>query len=209
MKIILLKKNNSHDSNTYLLTHGNSSVLIDASADVQTLKDALAENNSQLHAIFLTHSHFDHILYLDELINAFDCKVYIHKNGKDKLYSKDTNLSYMAEPFAIKNKTNIITCEDNDEIIAGAHVIKVIHTPGHSNCSTCFQTDGVLFTGDILFINCIGRFDLFTSSIDDMKQSLAKLLALPPYEKYYAGHSRNFDYNRAKTTLDKNMESLS
>ncbi len=208
MKITLLKKNNSHDANTYALTKDNHTILIDASADASTVQQHLKESASTLAAIFITHSHFDHILYLDELLEFFNCPVYIHEIGLEKLYSASENLSCMFTPFVIKNRANTFAFSGDETIKIENFLVKTYHTPGHSNCSSCFEIENHLFTGDTLFFNCVGAYHFHTSSKDDMLSSLKKLNSLPAFEKYHPGHARTMDATRAQKVLAENIEEL-
>lgn len=68
--------------------------------------------------------------------------------------------------------------------------IEIIHTPGHTPGSVCFYfpQQGILFTGDTLFADGVGRTDLPYSSTTQLASSLKKLSKLPPETKIYPGH---------------------
>ncbi|EKD53408.1 MAG: hypothetical protein ACD_61C00049G0007, partial [uncultured bacterium] len=57
-------------------------------------------------------------------------------------------------------------------------------TPG----SICLYSAPILFTGDTLFANGVGRTDLSYSSSDDLQKSLKKLFTLPSNTLIYPGH---------------------
>ncbi len=69
---------------------------------------------------------------------------------------------------------------------------EIIKTPGHTkdSISFYFKEDKVMFTGDFLFFRTIGRCDLETSSIKDMKCSLNKIKAYDDNIKVYPGHGK-------------------
>lgn len=71
----------------------------------------------------------------------------------------------------------------------GDFIFDVIYTPGHTNDSICFyfKNEGIMFTGDFLFKDGIGRTDLGGNDID-MKNSLIKIKKYPINIKIYPGH---------------------
>ena len=67
--------------------------------------------------------------------------------------------------------------------------IKIIHTPGHTPGSICILYDDMVFTGDTLFDNTIGRTDLNGGSRDEIIKSIKhKLFNLKDETKVYPGH---------------------
>jgi len=68
--------------------------------------------------------------------------------------------------------------------------IIALHTPGHTEGSTCFYLpgEGTLFSGDVLFSSNIGRFDLPGADPDAMERSPARLASLPAETLLYPGH---------------------
>lgn len=66
----------------------------------------------------------------------------------------------------------------------GKFDIDVYHTPGHTCGSCCFRIEDHLFSGDTLFQGSIGRMDLPTGSVMQMKESLRKLSALEDDYRY-------------------------
>ena len=69
----------------------------------------------------------------------------------------------------------LIYLADNDEIIIGKNIFKVITTPGHTPGSFCLLGEKVIFTGDTLFLDGYGRTDVPGGSEIEMKKSLTKL----------------------------------
>jgi glyoxylase-like metal-dependent hydrolase (beta-lactamase superfamily II) len=68
--------------------------------------------------------------------------------------------------------------------------LQAVHTPGHTEGSTCFYlpTDGVLFSGDLLFAGNVGRTDLPGGDTKQMEASLARIATLPPATRVFPGH---------------------
>jgi glyoxylase-like metal-dependent hydrolase (beta-lactamase superfamily II) len=64
----------------------------------------------------------------------------------------------------------------------------VIHTPGHSPGSIALLAEDYVFSGDTLFAGSIGRYDLPGASLNELVNSLKKLLTLPDHVKVCPGH---------------------
>jgi len=85
---------------------------------------------------------------------------------------------------------------------------EVIKTPGHTSDSLCFyfKEENVMFTGDLLFANSIGRMDLPTGSVSCMVKSIYKIDKYSKDIKIYPGHgdttSLGLAVNIAKEILD-------
>ena len=90
-----------------------------------------------------------------------------------------------------------ILLEDNEKVNLAGFDIEVIHTPGHTQGGVCYyiEDEGVLFSGDTLFADSIGRTDLPTGDIRALRNSIIKrLFVLPEEVEVYPGHG-------AKTTI--------
>ena len=66
--------------------------------------------------------------------------------------------------------------------------LKVIATPGHTDGSVCFIMDNIIFSGDTLFKESVGRTDFPTGDSDQLVQSVLKLLHLEGDYNVYPGH---------------------
>ena len=204
MKIIKIVSD-KFNTNNYLIVSGEDAVLIDGSAFVKEIEDnlKLCKPRPKLRAVILTHEHFDHINELDNILDKFDIFAYIHENGKKSLYSEDENMSIMDNPFKIKNKKNVKTFKDGEELTFGEIEVKCYHTPGHSLGSSCFVVNDNMFTGDTVFKIDVGRTDLFGGDSRVLSISLEKIKNLMSFaDNYYAGHGANFD----KEDLEYNLE---
>ena len=95
--------------------------------------------------VFLTHSHFDHVMGLGQLLSAVDVPVYVHE---DEL------------PFLDFDRSNLKTIRHGETVDVGRVPVQLIHTPGHTPGSQCLLAHGRLLSGDTLFIRACGRCDL-------------------------------------------------
>ena len=64
------------DCNCYLINYNNKTIIIDPCIDVKTLKKY---NVNNVEAILITHGHIDHIIFLEQLVKEYKCKVYLTK----------------------------------------------------------------------------------------------------------------------------------
>ena len=209
MKVTTLGMRGSLDlANLYVLgEEGEPAVIIDlCTNENHRVEDYCARHHSGIAGIFLTHGHFDHIAGLNDLSEGFDAPVVIHQDEVDFLYDPKKNVSDLFETnFTLGRELAIYPCEDEDEIRVGArqildesgekvtvggYVFHVIHTPGHTLGSCCFYLpeEKILFSGDTLFRNGIGRDDLPGARPRLFENSLRKLMALPGDVVVYPGH---------------------
>ena len=148
----------------------------------------IKQNKLRIDKIVLTHGHLDHIGAVEYLRNILGAKVLIHSGDAEMLTSPDRNLSaFTASPMAAKEPD--ILLEDGQIIEFGETALKVLHTPGHSPGGISLYGEGVVFTGDTLFLGSVGRTDLPNGDFDLLMSSIqGKLFALPDETIIYPGH---------------------
>jgi glyoxylase-like metal-dependent hydrolase (beta-lactamase superfamily II) len=148
--------------------------VVDPAWDVQAILTIAKNHRFQIKTILLTHTHFDHINGVEELLKQTDARVFVHKK----------------EAAALRyGGGNIKKIESGDAVKVGDLNVTFIHTPGHTPGSQCFYVGGRLITGDTLFINGCGRCDLPGGSPEEMFQSLTGTLKrLEDHIKVYPGH---------------------
>ena len=139
-------------------------------------------------AIFLTHSHWDHIADANELKNRYKIPVYIHlldapnleKPGSDGLPCWLTIEGVKPDHYL----------KEGDKLTVGEIEFVVIETPGHTPGGVCFysEKDGILLSGDTLFKGTIGNLSFPTATPKLMWDSLNKLAQLPPETTVFPGH---------------------
>ena len=178
-----------YDKNySYLLTclETISSIIVDASLESRRLQPFI---KSRPDAILITHSHHDHIKYINEYIEKYpEIKVIGHPK------SKLNNTS----------ESNYLPMEDSSIFKLGDLEIKTIHTPGHYYDSVCYLVDNVIFTGDTLFIGRTGRTLSKGSNISDLYNSVyKKLLTLPGSTIIYPGHNYG---SKPTMTISENIK---
>ena len=196
--ITLTDKKNVMEQNTYLLLKDNEGILIDAGASLKEIK----KYNVKIIAILLTHSHFDHILYLEEIQKYYNCPIFISEEDKQGLFNTRLNLSILWKSFKFNGDLSLIkTFKDNDILNLNEFNFKCILTPGHTLGSSCFLIEENLFSGDTLFADSIGRADFPNSSPVKQKSSLERLDKLN-YNILYPGHGRASTKQEQKANIE-------
>ena len=152
-------------TNTFLLvTDQKHGILIDAAAEPDTYKKALAEQGATLTHILLTHGHYDHVGAVAALQRETGCKVYLDPADAlgDALYP--LKASDVDEAWPASGSLTI------DEL-----TFTIYHTPGHTRGSVVLALGKLLFCGDTLFAGSCGRTDMPGGSGIQMQQSLSML----------------------------------
>ncbi len=168
--------------NTYFLVNENGdAVMIDGGENYQKIKDFANKNGFNIKAELLTHAHFDHAGNAGRF-QKDGVKIYSSKLDGEKLITNQT-LSSRFECF-----TPDFYFSDGEELNLFGIKIKVIATPGHTDGSVCFLVDDMIFSGDTLFYECVGRTDFPTGDISQLERSIKKLYALSGDYKVYPGH---------------------
>ena len=183
-------------SNCYVITSmgedgKNRAAVIDPSASVKDILALLDSLDATLDMIIMTHGHFDHIMSLDELRDATNATAYIHKDDAQMLGDGKKNAYYFffRRPFEQKEADKLLS--DGDTVTLGSESLRVIHLPGHSKGSIALLGDDFIITGDTLFAEGFGRYDLFGGDPLKLKKSLNSLKDLNPSLTLYAGHGES------------------
>ena len=141
-------------------------------------------------AVLLTHGHFDHIGAADALRKEYGISVYAMGEETQILSSMQLNLSQMFGcPLTLQAD---VLLRDGQVITLAGMEIAAYHTPGHTLGGACYyiSSEGVLFSGDTLFCESVGRSDFPTGSMSALVRSIReKLMVLPEETKVYPGHN--------------------
>lgn len=180
-------------ANCYFLIDDFSCLIIDPGDSPDFILEELQRKKLTPIGIIATHGHFDHIMAVGELQLSFNIPLFIFREDMflvDRLESTAKHFLGF-EPSVVKPKTfNYLTPGDINIRELKFHVIQ---TPGHTPGSCClyFKEENILFSGDTLFHNGIGRYDFSYSDKDKLSQSLKKLFTLPKKTIVYPGHGKS------------------
>lgn len=181
-------------TNCYLILNEDTReiIIVDPGDDAEHISEKIRELEGRPVAVFLTHGHYDHILAVNDLREAYPAiEVYIGE--KDAAMLKDDSLNCTCYGTRIIVEPDHLVREGTAIDLAGFHCT-VMHTPGHTAGSVCYyyEDQHVLFAGDTLFYRSYGRTDLPTGSNREMVTSLVRLLTeLPEDVTVLCGHDRS------------------
>ena len=176
----IVNKSDFYNSNTYILVNNGEILVIDPVDADEIMRQV--EGLGRIVGVLVTHGHFDHCFGARQM-QRLGYKIYMSTLDRDKgmdELAKEFNKDF--EPFEVD-----VPLYDGDIAIWDFN-IKVIHTPGHSKGSLCFIIEDNIFTGDTLFCNGVGRYDLYGGSFATLRNSLRNLFTLDNY-KVYPGHN--------------------
>ena len=178
------------ENNVYLVGDEKTkkAVVIDPADGIGQMIDVLKENELTLEAILLTHGHFDHVYGAAALKKwaGEGAKVYLHKKDAAALSDGAKNLSAQFLGQSLTFPPADVLLNDGDVLTFSGLTFQVIPCPGHSAGGVSYLLENLLFSGDTLFCESIGRYDF--GSYPDLIGSVRKLLALPEDTKVYPGH---------------------
>ncbi len=153
--------------------------IIDPGASGMQLSEKIRQDGLTPVAVLLTHGHFDHAGAAKTLADEFDIKIYAHEAEKETLEDPQKNVSWMVN--CKESYEADVYLKDEEMITLAGFEIKVLHTPGHTEGGCCYYIadETIVFTGDTLFAQSVGRTDFPGGSMSQIVRSIQeKLLAL-------------------------------
>jgi hydroxyacylglutathione hydrolase len=170
-------------------------IVVDPGGDLETIEARLAKHGAVTKAIVHTHTHIDHVGATADLQRRSSAPARIHE-ADHFLYSI---LPIQAQLLGMGHAPHTAELDawlKDDEVIAiGGLDLHVIHTPGHTPGSCCFEVrvrgdeQVLLLAGDTLFQRSVGRTDLWGGDHDALVSSIQKkLFALPDPTRVICGH---------------------
>lgn len=163
-------------------------LFIDPADETDRLLSEAKSYGLKIKYILNTHSHVDHVMGNAEMVKKTRAKIIIHEEEAEYLVRTP---SYLLEMFnATPSPAADILVKEGDVIQVGQIELKVIHTPGHSPGGISLYMDGIIFTGDTLFVGSVGRTDFPSSSWEELEASIRKkLYVLPGNTVVFPGHN--------------------
>jgi len=161
-------------------------IAVDPAYRVKDLLDVLNADGLRLTGVLATHHHPDHvggsmmgyrIEGLQELLGEFDVPVHVNRNEAE----------WVRRTTGVPGP-DLVAHDSGDVVTVGAVEIGLLHTPGHTPGSQCFLVDGMLVSGDTLFLEGCGRTDLPGADPGAMYESLQRLASLPDSTAVFPGH---------------------
>ncbi len=199
----------SYETNCYILTKtadASDCLIIDTGLEPKPLLDHLQKNQLNPLAVIFTHGHADHISGVKPLRQNYpQIKVCVHKADAGMFTNPAENLSALAGAKFTSEPADMII-ESEGPIEFADIQLDVLHTPGHTPGGICLysKADKLVFTGDTLFAESVGRTDFGNNPEKDSQQLIEsireKLLTLPDQTVCLPGHG-------PKTTIQNEKRS--
>ena len=187
--------------NCYVLAQraGADAIVVDpGQRALGPLRRILDENRLTPAAVLLTHGHVDHIWSAQKVADTYGCPAYIHPQDRfmlsDPIKGFGPRFGQIAFGALFREPKQVFELDrDGDKLDIGGVVVMVDHTPGHTRGSVSFRVEGdgteVVFTGDTLFRQSVGRTDLPGGSGRDLLGSImTKLMVLHDDAVVLPGH---------------------
>ena len=189
---------NPFGENTYLLIGSNKqAVVIDpgmsSAIEEAKLLSTLKQYSAELTAVWLTHSHIDHVIGLSFVLKHFPNVKYIHAE-QDRTTLKANEVVAPLYGFHAYTSPSIdreVVAEEGYNLTLGDQSVSILEVSGHSQGHLVFYIPelSIAIVGDTLFQGSVGRWDLPGGNqkqlFDNIRQ---KLLTLPHNTQIYPGH---------------------
>lgn len=179
-------------TNCYLLKNNadRQCVLIDPADSPEKIKEMIEQSGCALKGILLTHGHYDHMLAAAAVRQAYQVPLCAGEAEKALLADAALNLSgRMGGKPVTQDADRWLT--DGEMLTTAGLQIQVIATPGHTPGGVSYYVPegGMLFSGDTLFAESVGRTDFPGGSMSALVHSVKeKLFVLPEDTKVFPGH---------------------
>jgi hydroxyacylglutathione hydrolase len=175
------------EANCYIVIDENTghAFIIDPGDEPDRILEELGE--VKIDYIFLTHGHFDHAGAAGEIKKATEAEIIINEQELPVYERLRDHAAFWGFDVEAPPKPDIFM-GDGDELLVGDMAFIVLHTPGHSPGGMCLYGEGAVFTGDTLFASSVGRTDLPGGSLQQLKESFRRLMAMPKETTVYSGH---------------------
>jgi hydroxyacylglutathione hydrolase len=176
-------------ANCYILESDSTALVIDPGDEPERILRFLNDLKVKPIQIIATHTHFDHVLGVNEIRTKLDIPFLIHHDDLSMLESVQSRVrQFMGITVPPPPRVDRFLT-DGELLTVGHDTLKVLHTPGHSPGSISLAGLGYVFTGDALFNQSIGRTDLPGGDLDTLIHSITKrLFSLADDTVVYPGH---------------------
>ena len=176
-------------------------IVIDPGDEPEKIFELAKDMGVNIKMIVNSHAHADHILAVNAVKLQYSAPFYMHSLEIDVLAASLSGIYSRLGREEEPPPTLDAYLKDGDKVDVSGLSLQVIHTPGHTPGSTSFYTNGLLFSGDTLFRQSIGRTDMPGGDGQMIIQSIKqKLLTLPEETIVLPGHMQETTIRQEKYT---------
>lgn len=188
-------------TNCYIIESRQHVLIVDPGDEPERILRFINDVKASPTGIVATHTHFDHVLGVDEIRRAVKVPFLIHAEDLSLLKSMQSSVrQFMGFEVPPPPKVDRYV-RDREVLKVGDETVTVLHTPGHSPGSISLQGDGFVLTGDALFNQSIGRTDLPGGDLKTLLRSIReKLFMLDDETVVYPGHGPDTSIGDEKFT---------
>lgn len=175
-------------NNNFIVEKEGRCLIIDLT-DFDRIDAFIEEKGFKVEGVLLTHSHWDHLLGVDEFVKKYRVPVYMGSRKPNYVDRKE--FSYTVEKYGLETKFDVeVTFLDEGSYNIGGFAFDLIEVPGHTYCSVIyyFKEIQTMFTGDFLFRKAVGIVNSQYSNKELMAESIARIKTYPDETKIYPGH---------------------
>ncbi|MCD8206007.1 MAG: MBL fold metallo-hydrolase [Clostridia bacterium] len=174
-------------SNSYIVTADKKSCVVIDCAQPRVYKECQKLGLAPA-AVLLTHGHYDHIGGCGEFFKA-GVPIYIGRGEYELIFGEGMRVGFNDVEIPYFEVAGYL--EDGQKINFAGIDFDVISTPGHTASEVSFITGDIIFSGDVLFCESVGRTDLASGDEDALISSVKRLYALEGDYKVYTGHGED------------------
>ena len=169
---------------------GEPCVIIDPGQEsIDGVHEIIREHRLAPAAVLLTHGHIDHVWSVAPLSSEFDIPALIHADDRYRLVdpagssivaAREQLMAMTKNSLELTEPSDIRLIEDEQTLDLVGLSFTVRHAPGHTEGSSVFEVDDIMFSGDVLFAGSIGRTDLPGGDHERMIDSLRRVIVPAP-----------------------------
>lgn len=204
---LFLFKDLNMGNNSYVIINNKSAIVIDPSWSSEAILSFLIEKKISKVYVFITHAHYDHIAGIGIILSKYYNAKFFISSHEANFIIKGTSKSVFKTPVTVSKENVVEIINKKAKYVIDGIVINTFYNPGHSHGSTSFIYKNYIFTGDFIFSNCVGRVDLPTGNLLEMKKSINEFLKIVKEENVICpGHDETSIFRVVKIYNDEMNE---
>ncbi|MBQ0013393.1 MAG: MBL fold metallo-hydrolase [Proteobacteria bacterium] len=183
------------NTNSVLLCRGNDCVIFDAWGRATDWAHLLDARGLNLRAIYSTHGHPDHISAAPDLAKQYGAIWYLHPADRNLIgWGNEILDMFGLDHLCPHHDVSSDLVPGNVKVLPETDM-QIIETPGHSAGGVVywFPEYKILLSGDTIFRDGFGRYDLPGGSRGDLEQSISKIYDMNLPDDTYVVHGHGLD----------------